>query len=37
MYVGGHPLYYYHQDGNYNVIALTDDRGHEVERYTYTP
>ncbi len=28
---------YYHQDANWNVIALTDQGGHVVERYTYTP
>ncbi|MBN1491837.1 MAG: hypothetical protein JXA69_18140 [Phycisphaerae bacterium] len=36
MYKGGYRLYY-HQDANYNVLALTDDRGNEVERYQYTP
>ncbi len=28
--------YYYHQDANYRVIAVTDEAGNVVERYDYT-
>jgi RHS repeat-associated protein len=28
--------YYYHQDRNFNVIALTDDTGQVVDRYSYS-
>jgi len=28
---------YYHQDANWNVIALTDQGGSVVERYLYKP
>jgi RHS repeat-associated protein len=28
--------YYYHQDRNFNVIAMTDDTGQLVDRYSYS-
>ena len=33
---GGSEAYYYHQDANYRVIALTDESTNVVERYRYT-
>ena len=33
---GGSEAYYYHQDANYRVIALTDESANVVERYRYT-
>jgi hypothetical protein len=32
---GGSERYFYHQDANYRVLALTDEDGDVVERYDY--
>ena len=33
---GGSQRYFYHQDANFRVAALTDENGAVVERYDYT-
>ena len=32
---GGSAFYYYHQDANFNVVALTDSSGDVAQRYLY--